>query len=154
MRRARRTHLRSEPFVWDLLLGVQAQIGQPLGFVTQICATYEEMARKLMTTSKTGEEVMQLKKFYSKCQQDDDKLREDIEYNQERDEYLERFRFPIAEDEFIWAMKAYMWPKKMRDIMKEVSRHGALGCRWTRRRGSQGSASTRAVCLPAGHRPG
>lgn len=34
----------------------------------------------------------------SKCQQDQDKLREDIEFNQERDEYLERFCFPVEEE--------------------------------------------------------
>ena len=85
-----------------------------------ICSAYEDMMKKLSKVSTTSEEVVALKKFYAKFQQDQDTLREDIEFNKERDEYLERYYYPVLEEDVMWAMKARQWPRKMSEIMREA----------------------------------
>lgn len=51
------------------------------------------MTTELGKASHTGEEVLNLKKFIQKSNQDSDKLREQIQRNKEKDEFLVMHRW-------------------------------------------------------------
>ncbi|CAG9464833.1 unnamed protein product [Pedinophyceae sp. YPF-701] len=85
-----------------------------------ICDTFQEMMQEFSKVSKSGEEVLALKKYIQKRTVDQDKLRDDIAFNKERAEFLERYRFATPDDDFALAIRAYEWPRRMVDILKEA----------------------------------
>ncbi|KAK9812825.1 hypothetical protein WJX72_004356 [[Myrmecia] bisecta] len=86
----------------------------------RVCECYQEMTTELAKVSHSSEEVLALKKYISRCQSEQDRLREEIAGNKARDDFLEAYRFAVPEEDFEVAMRAYEWPKKMVAIMKDA----------------------------------
>jgi len=85
-----------------------------------IVASFESMQERLQVVSRTGDEVVALKKFYARCQGEQDRLHEELDHNAERAEYLERFRHAVTDDDFAWSVKAAAWPRDMLAVMQEA----------------------------------
>eukprot|EP00955_Chlamydomonas_euryale_P014067 151517-Chlamydomonas_euryale.AAC.1 len=50
-----------------------------------------------------------------------EKLRDAIASNREKDAFLVEYRFAPPEEDFEVGIRAYEWPRKMVDIMKEAT---------------------------------
>lgn len=68
----------------------------------------------------TTEEVLDLKAYMQKSKADQENLQEMIKENQEMQDFLHQHMFLVPESDFTLAVRAYEWPKKMLDIMKEA----------------------------------
>jgi len=82
---------------------------------------YTVMMSEVGKVSHSSEEVLALKRFIQRCAQDQERLKEIIAQNKERDEFMYNHRFPVPAEDFEIAMRAYEWPRKMIDIMKEAT---------------------------------
>ncbi|KAF5833108.1 hypothetical protein DUNSADRAFT_10689 [Dunaliella salina] len=82
---------------------------------------YSVMMTEVGKVSHSSEEVLALKRFIQRCAQDQERLKEIIAQNKERDEFMYSHRFPVPAEDFEIAMRAYEWPRKMMDIMKEAT---------------------------------
>lgn len=145
-----------------------------------VFAVLQVMTAEVGKTAHSGEEVLALKKLISKCNIDNDKLKDVITVNKSRDEFLLRFRwvaavvcvhngqlqcldlldalsccgrqlaaaaclvadlepwlsvsfvlpyacgrFPVPDDDFEYARKAYEWPKRFSDVLREAGTKAA-----------------------------
>eukprot|EP00878_Enallax_costatus_P013463 GHUV01014078.1.p1 GENE.GHUV01014078.1~~GHUV01014078.1.p1 ORF type:complete len:1340 (+),score=424.03 GHUV01014078.1:252-4271(+) len=86
---------------------------------------YQVMTAEVGKPANSGEEVLALKKLISKCNIDNEKLKEEIAVNKSRDDFLLRFRFPVPDDDFDFARKAYEWPKRFSDVLREAGTKAA-----------------------------
>ena len=66
---------------------------------------YQVMMTEVGKVSHTGEEVLALKKLIQKCNVDQERLREQIQANKEKDEFLMGHRFAVPEEDFEIGMK-------------------------------------------------
>ena len=85
-----------------------------------ICESYSGMSAEIGKVSGTTEEVLDLKAYMQKSKADQENLQEMIKENQEMEDFLHQHMFPVPESDFTLAVRAYEWPKKMLDIMKEA----------------------------------
>ncbi|KAF6266164.1 dynein heavy chain 9 [Scenedesmus sp. NREL 46B-D3] len=74
---------------------------------------YQVMSAEVGKACSSGEEVLALKKFISKCNLDNEKLKDVIAVNKSRDDFLLKFRFPVPDEDFDSARKAYEWPSAL-----------------------------------------
>ncbi|GLI65190.1 hypothetical protein VaNZ11_008652 [Volvox africanus] len=82
---------------------------------------YQIMTGEVGKTSNTAEELLALKKYIAKCSQDQERLREAISRNKEKDDFLMMHRLPVPEEDLEVAIKAYEWPRRMVDVMREAN---------------------------------
>ncbi|KAG2490029.1 hypothetical protein HYH03_011494 [Edaphochlamys debaryana] len=82
---------------------------------------YQVMAGEVCKPSSTAEELLALKKYIAKSSQDQERLREAIARNKEKDDFLMGHRLAIPEEDFEVAIKAYEWPRKMVEVMRDAN---------------------------------
>ncbi|GMH33280.1 hypothetical protein BSKO_01114 [Bryopsis sp. KO-2023] len=87
----------------------------------RLSETYLDMANQIGKVSHSGEDVLQLKKYIQKCTTDQEKIKEEMDGNKEKEDFLVNYRHPIPEDDFEISLQAYEWPQKMVEIMKEAT---------------------------------
>lgn len=88
---------------------------------SRICETFGVMAVEVMRPASTGEEVLALKKYIAKGAAQQEQLAIDIAANRDREEFLEKYRHEVTDMDFLMAIRAYEWPKKMSEIMREAT---------------------------------
>ena len=71
--------------------------------------------------SHSGEEVLALKRYIQKSGTDQERLRDTLGRNKDKDDFLMAHRFETPPEDFEVAMKAYEWPRKMTDIMRDAN---------------------------------
>ncbi|KXZ48211.1 DHC-9 protein [Gonium pectorale] len=82
---------------------------------------YQIMTGEVGKTSNNAEELLALKKYIAKCSQDQERLRDAIARNKEKDDFLMMHRLPIPEEDLEVAIKAYEWPRKMVEVMRDAN---------------------------------
>nr|8GLV_Kg Chain Kg, DHC_N2 domain-containing protein [Chlamydomonas reinhardtii] len=82
---------------------------------------YQIMTGEVGKPSTTAEELLALKKYIAKSAQDQERLREAIARNKEKDDFLLLHRLPIPDDDLDVAIKAYEWPRKMVEVMRDAN---------------------------------
>ncbi|MEW5311652.1 MAG: hypothetical protein WDW38_003348 [Sanguina aurantia] len=87
----------------------------------RITEEYQVMTLEVGKASHSGEEALGLKKYMTKAHSDQEKLREVICRNREKEEFLMAHRFPIPEEDFEISMKAYEAPRRMVEVMKQAA---------------------------------
>ena len=88
---------------------------------SRICETYGVMAVEVMRPASTGDEVQALKKYIQKSAAQQEQLQADINLNRDREDLLERYRHDVTDMDYTMAIRAYEWPKKMGEIMREAT---------------------------------
>lgn len=88
---------------------------------SRLCDSYAEMHEGVLQPSNSGEEVLSLKRYIQKSLQQQEELRAEISVNKKREEFLYHYQLMLPEHDFHVAMRAYEWPKRMQDIMKEAN---------------------------------
>ena len=82
---------------------------------------FQVMSVEVLKPCHNTEDVIALKKYIQKAQADQERHKEVIAHNKEKDEFLLAHRFALPEEDFEIAYKAYEWPRKMVDILKEAT---------------------------------
>ncbi|GFR45764.1 hypothetical protein Agub_g7181 [Astrephomene gubernaculifera] len=82
---------------------------------------YQIMTGEVGKISNTAEELLALKKYITKCSQDQERLREAIARNKEKDDFMMSHRLAIPEEDLEVAIKAYEWPRKMIEVMRDAN---------------------------------
>eukprot|EP00775_Hariotina_reticulata_P006671 gene6671-6895_t len=91
----------------------------------QIIDLYQVMTAEVGKPCHSGEEVLALKKFISKCTLENERLKDIIATNKSRDDFLLRHRYPVPDDDFESARKAYEWPKRFAEVLREAGTKAA-----------------------------
>ena len=86
-----------------------------------ICDAYSAMYSEVTTSSKTAEEVLELKSYIKRSVGEQDLLQKQIAENKAKEQFLFKYRFEIQEGDFSLAMKTYEWPKNMVEIMRKAT---------------------------------
>ncbi|MEW5299252.1 MAG: hypothetical protein WDW36_002285 [Sanguina aurantia] len=87
----------------------------------RITEEYQVMTLEVGKASHSGEEALGLKRYLTKAHSDQERLREGICRNREKEDFLMAHRFPIPEEDFEISMKAYEAPRRMVEVMKQAA---------------------------------
>ena len=87
----------------------------------QICDAYSTIYSEVTKSSKTAEDVLDLKSYIKKSVGEQDELQQQIAENKAKEGFLFNYRFDTQESDFSLAMKTYEWPKNMVEIMRKAT---------------------------------
>ena len=87
----------------------------------QICDAYSTIYSEITKSSKTAEDVLDLKAYIKKSIGEQEELQNQIAENKAMEGFLFNYRFATQESDFSLAMKTYEWPKNMVQIMRKAT---------------------------------
>ncbi|KAI8464307.1 MAG: dynein heavy chain and region D6 of dynein motor-domain-containing protein [Monoraphidium minutum] len=86
---------------------------------------YAAMAAEMARTPASGEEALTLKKYIGRCGIENERFKEAIAANKAREEFLCKYRHPLPEDDFDAARRAYEWPRRAGDLLRDAMARAA-----------------------------